>query len=41
MDNQGAIKTALATGPTKRSKFIDIQHHYLRDSIAEGIVAPH
>jgi len=38
MDNQGAL--ALAKNPVHhtRSKHIDIKHHYIRDSIAQGIV---
>ena len=29
MDNQSAIRVARNTGPTKRRKFIDLQHHFL------------
>ena len=38
MDNQGAL--ALAKNPVHptRSKHIDIKHHYIRETIAQGIV---
>lgn len=34
VDNQGALKMALANGPTKLSKYVDIKYHYLREVIA-------
>ena len=33
VDNQGAIKKAQSAGPTKRSKYVDIRYHYLREAL--------
>ena len=33
VDNQDAIKMGLSAGPKKRSKYVDIRHHYLREAL--------
>eukprot|EP00171_Calliarthron_tuberculosum_P022964 IDg22964t1 len=40
MDNTGSLAVAANSAPTKRSKYIDIRHHLLRDYTARRIVAP-
>lgn len=40
IDNQGAIAMANANGPTRRSKHIDICHHYLNEKTRAGIILP-
>lgn len=37
-DNTGALATAKTAGPTKRSKYISIRYHYLRDKIGQGVI---
>ncbi len=39
MDNRAAIQLAKNTSPTKRSKYIAIRYHYLRDHVALGNIA--
>jgi Reverse transcriptase (RNA-dependent DNA polymerase) len=36
MDNKGAIDMAHANGPTKRTKHIDVKHHFIQQQIAAG-----
>ena len=41
MDNTGAIAVARKTSPTKRSKYIDVHYHVLRDLTERKLIAPH
>jgi hypothetical protein len=38
VDNTGAIAMANAEGPTKRTKHIDVQHHYVQQQVAAGVI---
>ena len=38
-DNQGAIKLAYNPIYHKRTKHIDVRHHFVRDYIASGAIA--
>lgn len=40
MDNNGALAVASNTAPTRRSKYIDVKHHLLRDMTARRLIAP-
>jgi hypothetical protein len=37
-DNKGAIDMAHAHGPTKRSKHLDVRHHYLQQCVARKVL---
>jgi transposase InsO family protein len=39
-DNQGAICLSKNPGNHKRTKHIDIRHHYIRDLVSDGIIIP-
>jgi hypothetical protein len=39
-DNQGAIHLAKNPLTDRRSKHIDIRHHYVREKVATGVVRP-
>eukprot|EP00171_Calliarthron_tuberculosum_P018384 IDg18384t1 len=41
IDNQGALAIARKHGLTKRSKYIDVRHHLLRDLTAQRIIRPY
>eukprot|EP00171_Calliarthron_tuberculosum_P002586 IDg2586t1 len=41
MGNMGALSVATNSAPTKRSKYIDIRHHILREMCARRIIAPY
>jgi hypothetical protein len=36
IDNKGAIVMAWCEGPTKRTKHIDVKHHYLQQQVASN-----
>jgi hypothetical protein len=38
MDNKGAIDLTTSDMQTKQSKHIDIQYHYTRDMVNQGII---
>jgi hypothetical protein len=37
VDNKGAIDLAHAHGPTKRTKHLDVRHHYLQQCVARNV----
>jgi hypothetical protein len=38
VDNKGAIDMAHAHGPTKRTKHLDVRHHYLQQCVARKVL---
>jgi hypothetical protein len=38
VDNKGAIDMALAPGSTKRTKLLDVRHHYLKQCVARKVL---
>lgn len=40
-DNTAGIAIANARGPTKRSKYIDVRYHHIRDMVASRIITTH
>ena len=40
-DNQSAIKQALNTQSSRRTKHIDIRHHFLKQHVANNVVTLH
>ena len=40
MDNEAAKKIATTTAPTRKSKYIDIRYHHLRDKVRIGEIRP-
>jgi hypothetical protein len=40
IDNSGAIAMSTANGPTRRSKHIYIQHHFINEQVENGQIRP-
>jgi hypothetical protein len=40
IDNSGAIAMSTANGPTRRSKHIDIQYHFINEQVQNGQIRP-
>jgi hypothetical protein len=40
IDNSGAIAMSTSNGPTRRSKHVDIQHHFLNEQVQAGVIRP-
>ena len=40
VDNTGAIDIATTLSCNKRTKHIDVRHHFIRDNYEQGIIAP-
>ena len=40
IDNQSALKIAQTIGKTRKSKYIDVRHHYIRDMKEKGVIEP-
>jgi hypothetical protein len=38
VDNSGAIDMAYASGPTKRTKHLDVRHHYIQQCVARRVL---
>jgi hypothetical protein len=41
MDNQGAIALAILRSQNRRTRYINVRYHYIRECIKSGIIAPH
>jgi hypothetical protein len=41
MDNQGAIALATLGSQNRRTRYINVRYHYIRDCIKSGIISPH
>jgi hypothetical protein len=41
MDNQGAITLAILKSQNRRTRHINVRHHYIRDCVKSGIITPH
>ena len=41
MDNQGAIVLAKLAAPNRRTRYINIRYHYIRDCIENGTILTH
>jgi hypothetical protein len=41
MDNQGAIALATLGSQNRRTRYINVRYHYIRDYIKSGTIAPH
>jgi hypothetical protein len=41
MDNQEAIALAILGSQNRRTRYINVRYHYIRDSVKSGTIAPH
>jgi hypothetical protein len=41
MDNQGAIALTILESQNRRTRYINVRYHYIRDCIKSGTIAPH
>jgi hypothetical protein len=41
MDNQGAIALVTLGSQNRRTRYINVRYHYIRECIESGIITPH